>query len=512
MVCFSGLLAACGGGGGGSGGSSGGGSGGTGGGGSSVSHSPIGSSLAALSFPVTGLAAGQSVTFSSGAGSTTLSQDGSVELQAPGTGTLTIAQQPSGETCEFEIRTSSPNPAGGVFSNLTVGTSVPVAEVQSAPATVNCSVYPAQTPALPQVGVNAKLVPPGQSPQVMPTPIITPVFFSDDPVAAQARESSFLQELVSSRLWSTLSQYGVGGASVTAPIQLSTAAGSSFNRSTTDALLQTHAAAWDGGTLDSRHFFVFFLPNGTTLDVQGAGAYHTAVSVGAGGTLVPYAVVPLPSDPLDQIAAEHEVMEGVADPSGYLGYAQVQGSASDLWAPIVNNSSTEIGDMCEMYTTSESDLSGYVLQPIWSNQAAALFQDPCVPGSAISGGALFGAVPASSAIATLSGYLGSLQGVVVPAGKSVTIPMDLFASSPSVGAITLGAMVKAAYTGSGSYDVSGWSLKVDQQGINGDTVNLSITAPADAGPGLYVVDLTVADNQGQVFFWPLAVATTANYT
>ena len=505
--CLGTLLAACGGGGGGGGGGSAGGSGG-----SSVSHSPIGSSLAALSFDVSGLDPGQSVTFGSSAGSITLSQDGSVQLQAPGTGTVSITQQPSGETCEFEVRPTSSAAVTGGGASLTVASSVSVAQIQSAIASVHCAAYPAQAPMLPQVGVNTIMAPPGQSPVVMPAPIITPVFFSDDPTAARTQESSFLQDLAASKLWSTLDQYGVGGATVTAPVDLSVAAGSSFSRSTTDSLLQAHAAAWEGGTLDSAHFFVFFLPNGTTLDVQGAGAYHTAVSVGTNGTLVPYAVVPLPSDASNQIAAEHEVMEGVADPSGYLGYAQLQGAARYLWAPIVNNNSTEIGDLCEMYTTSESDLSAYVLQPIWSNQAAALSQDPCVPGSGVSAGVLFGAVPASSAIATLNGYLGSFQGSLVQAGKTVTIPLQLFASTPDVGAITLGAIVKSVYTGSGSSDLQGWSLRVDSQGINGDTVNLSITAPADAGPGLYVVDLAAADNQGQVFYWPLAIATTANYS
>ncbi len=465
--------------------------------------------MAALSFQVSGLNSGQNLTISGGSSSATISQNGSAQLQASAAATLSIAQQPSGETCEFEVETTQ---GSGTFASLTAGTSVQVAQMRNAIVSVSCSSYPALTPTLPQVGPGTSGNSQTPTPEVMPDPIITPVYFSNDPASAQGQETSFLQKLVASSLWSTLAQYGVGAASVTQPVVLSSSAASPFSRSTAANLLTTNAASWEGGTLDSRHFFVFFLPNGTTLDVAGAAAYHTGVYVGTNSTLVPFAIVPLPSDASNQIATEHEVMEGVADPSGYLGYAQLTGSDNYLWGPVIGNTGTEIGDMCEIYTTTEADLSSYILQPIWSNQAAAAAQDPCVPGSAISGGALFGAVPATSSIATLSGYLGSFQGSVVPAGKSVTLPMRLFASSTAVGPITLNAIVKAVYTNSGSSDLQGWSLHVDKQGLNGDTVNLTITAPADAGSGLYVVDMAAADSQGQVYFWPLAVSTTANYS
>ncbi len=168
--------------------------------------------------------------------------------------------------------------------------------------------------------------------------------------------------------------------------------------------------------------------------------------------------------------------------------------------------------MCEMYATSEPDLPQYILQPIWSNLAAASFQDPCVPAAQAAESALFGAVPAASSLTTLTGAQGSFTGLLVKAGASVTVPLQVFSTSPSVGAITLSAGISGVYTSSGTYDFVGWSIHFDRQGINGDTVNLTITAPADAGPGAYVVDLIAADNQGKVHFWPLAVSTSMNYS
>ena len=291
---------------------------------------------------------------------------------------------------------------------------------------------------------------------------------------------------------------------------------SSFSHNTTDSLLQTNAAAWDGGTLDTNHYFVFFLPTGTTLDVANAGAYHTQTYIqgtNSTQTMVPYAVVPLPSDPNNQIATEHEIMEGVADPSGYAGYGAVQsqGGIANFWAAIIaDNGGTEIADMCEMYTTSESDLAGYILQPIWSNQAAAAGQNPCIPSSFSSGNAVFGAVPAAASVTTLTGSPGTYQGLIVKAGQSVTIPMQVFSTSPGVGAITLGAALQSVTT-TGTFDLNGWTFSFDKPGINGDTVNMTITAPADIGTGIYAVHLTAADDQGDVFSWPLAVATSTNY-
>ena len=508
------LLTACGGGGGGGGSaSSSGGSVATGTPSGGGAPSPAAPSTSALSLQVTGLGAGQSVTLGGGSSPTTLSQNGTARLQVLASNALSITQQPSGQTCELELPGVGGTVAGGTYPSLTVATSLALSQIGQATVTVDCSVYPALSPTLPQVGPSANAGLQGGNPLVMPNPILTPVFFSNDPAVAQTQETSFLQQLVASSLWSTLAQYGVGGATVSAPILLTTPIGSSFQHSTTDNLLINQAASWEGGVLDSRHFFVFFLPNGTALDLPGAAAYHTGVYVGVNQTLVPYAVVPLPSNAWNQIATQHEVMEGVADPNGYQGYAQVQGSANALWAPVINGSNgTEIGDMCEMYTTSETDLPQYIVQPIWSNLAAASFQNPCVPPAQATGSALFGAVPAASSLTTLTGAQGSFSGVLVKAGASVTIPLQVFSTSPSVGAITLGAGISKVYTSSATSDSLGWSFHFDRQGINGDTINLTITAPADAGPGAYVVDLIAADNQGKVRFWPLAVSTSMNYS
>ena len=504
IVGIAALLAACGGGGGGGGGT-------TGGSNFGSTTTPI-----TLTLQATGLASSQSVTVSNGASvPTTFTKDGSAQVQITSTDTLSITQQPTGETCELVMQAPSPfgTQNGTTAPPLTVGTSLPGWQTQNAtsPINVDCSTYPAATPPLPQVGPTTS-----GSPVVMPNPIITPVFFSNDPATAQTQEVTFLQRLVASKLWSNLGEYGVGSATVASPIVLPTAMTASFSRTTTDNLLNTNAATWEGGTLDTNHYFVFFLPNGTTLDVANAGGYHTGTYtlVGSQYVLTPYAVVPLPSDPNNQITTEHEVMEGVADPSGYLGYAAVQspGGISSFWSAVIaDNGDTELGDMCEMYTTSESDLPSYILQPIWSNQAAAAGQNPCMPSSFKSGSSVFGAVVPSQDTTTLTGGAGTFQGILVKAGQSVTIPLQVFSTSPNVGAITLGARVQSFWTAGSASDVTGWTFSFDKQGINGDTVNLTITTPADIGTGIYAIDLTAADNQGDVFSWPLGISTSTTY-
>ena len=156
--------------------------------------------------------------------------------------------------------------------------------------------------------------------------------------------------------------------------------------------------------------------------------------------------------------------------------------------------------MREMYTTSEPDLPEDILQPICSTLAAASLQNPCVPAAQATRGALFSAAPPASSLTTLTGTQGSFTGVLVKAGANMTVVLQVFSTSPSLGAITLGADISGSYTSPRTSDFVGWSFHFDRQGINGDTMNPTITAPADAGPGAYVVGLIAADNQRKVIW------------
>ncbi len=486
ILCLS--LAACGGGGGGS-------TGGT---------SGTGPTSTSYSLTVTGLASGQSATLMDGTQPIPITANGPVDLQSvQPTDAVSIAQQPGSQTCEL------------VFGS-TASTSTTVAQLESTTgAEVDCSTYPAATPSLPQAGVQTGIT----TPDVIANPIVTPVFFSNDPTAAQGQESTFLSALVASKLWSTLAQYGVGKATVAAPIVLSTAAGSSFLNSTAQSLLSANAAAWSGGALDTNRFFIFYLPNGTKLaDNPTANAYHSVADLGPSATPISYAVVPLPSDYTQQQATEHELMEGSADVGAH-GYSTVP----DQWGAVYTTG-MELADLCQPQTaatvtamqTTESDLAGYVLQPIWSNAAAASFQNPCVPDATASDNAVFGATPASPV--TLSGYIGAVadtfaQGAIINPGASVTIPMRLFATSPNVGMMQLSASMIKGYSNATSPDLSGWTFTFDHssQGINGDTVNLTVTAPADAGTGVYFAVVTVKNSNGYTYEWPLSLASSTSF-
>lgn len=456
-----------------------------GGGGGGGSGSAAGTQAAQLSLSVSGLPSGQTVALVAGSQTLDVSSNGvhAFAQSVPMSGTLSIGSQPAGSSCLLLV--------GGQ-----AGTSFALSSAMASGVSVYCSSYPAFTPTLPQVSAPA-----GTTARVLSSPVVTPVFYADDPVAAQSQQLAFLQVLVQSSLWRTLQQYGVGNAAVRPPVVLSTNAGSPYTLAQAVNDVATHAAAWAGGTLTPQQFFVLYVPHGTVLDVAGAAAYHSDTYVN--GTLVSFAVVPLPASAQDQIATEHELLEGSADPDGSSGYSTVPDAA--LWSLLSRNSSTEIGDMCELYTTSESDLAGYVLQPIWSNAAAAALADPCVPQADMS---MFGAVP--SLPATLSGAQGQVPGVVVPPGSSVTVPVRLFATTPAVGIEYVSADMAGYY--SSAANASGWSLHLDKSsGLNGQTLDLTITAPATAAPGLFVFELIAADTSGRIQRWPGAVANSANY-
>ena len=474
-LCAAVLLAACGGGGGGGG-----------------TATTVSMNIAASGIP---------------SGSTVVLQGGSQALSVSANGTVTFSGLSQGDTISV-----SSQPVGGstcVFFNQGVaGTSVALSAITGSTVSLECSVYPAFNPTLPQVGA-----PNAGTPNVFSAPVITPVFYNNVPSASQTQETSFLSMLTGSSIWGVLAQYGIGTPTIRAPVVLPTSAPSSLTTADISNLVTANAASWDGGTVLPQSFFMIYVPNGTSIGTSGT-AYHSAVTIN--GTLVGYALIPV-SGTNDESSPEHELMEGVADPDGVSGYSTFPGALS--WAAQIGqfgsaNPGTEIGDMCEndvtTYSGSSGDpLNGYVLQPIWSNSAAADPANPCVWNST-STQQIAGAIPVLPSTLTDSSGLNPVAGVVVAPGASVTIPVHVFSQNVSFGVLSLSANL-TGYTGTGTGTTTGWTFSFDKQyALNGDTANLTITAPASYTPGLYTFSVNAVSSAGE-FLLPGGISDSTTY-
>jgi hypothetical protein len=306
---------------------------------------------------------------------------------------------------------------------------------------------------------------------------------------------AFLQELTKTTYWSqTTSEYGVGALTILPTIRLSSTPPATITDDTLQTNLLTNTSgpnpAW--GVADSNTIFLFVFPPGTIESsdptskcCQAFDGYHSGVDTGT--TLVPYAVgCSCPgydganvTDLQERtVAISHELVEATTDPLP--GYDTAYGQEDDndiVWTPV---SGGETADMCEFNDDSNYVPPGskYMVQRTWSNAAAALMQNPCVPHTA-STIPYFNSYPALTAIPYNGG---TTMGVNIPIGQSKTIDVILSSTAATPGPwnvmvydydqILVGA--SSPYLG----------LTLDKaSGRNGDTLHLTIT-PHTADPTL----------------------------
>ena len=156
-----------------------------------------------------------------------------------------------------------------------------------------------------------------------------------------------------------------------------------------------------------------------------------------GTSLVPYAVGcscpgfdgPNVTDIQERtVAISHELVEATTDP--FPGPATAYGQEDDndiVWTAV---SGGETADMCEF--NDDSNLvppgSKYMIQRTWSNAAAALMQNPCVPTP--PGIPYFNSYPALTQIPYNGG---TTMGVNIPLGQSKTIDVKLSSAGATPG-------------------------------------------------------------------------------
>ncbi|MGH7283973.1 MAG: hypothetical protein ACRELY_20800, partial [Polyangiaceae bacterium] len=245
--------------------------------------------------------------------------------------------------------------------------------------------YPADHPPLPQVI--------SEGGQVMTAPKFVTVTFPNEALLTDIE--SFSSKIGASQYWtSVVGEYGVG-AGTSSVVHMPTAPDANL----TDEQIQSFIASQVGTTLpepDANTLYVLYYPSSTTITMQGGqacdafGGYHSAAQV-AGGKLASYTVIPRCPPPfqgvttLDQLtaSASHEYIEAATDPlnSSKLTYGNAD-AAGGGWA--LAGGGAEIGDMCAELgdVFIRPDDVGYLVQRVWSDQAAAASHDPCVPQGA----------------------------------------------------------------------------------------------------------------------------------
>jgi hypothetical protein len=332
--------------------------------------------------------------------------------------------------------------------------------------------YPAFTAPFPLVIRNT--VPPVSfgaytPPSIIANPQIIPVFFSDSP--DQPATVAFLQALVASKEWAVLSEYGVGAASVGAPVYLTTAAPATVTTMDAANFVGANAASW--ATLDGSQIFSLFYPPSTVgTSIPGypwpGNAFHT------------FAVTPTDQPVIFTVVINwaiggatnqfHELAEASTDPFFASGDGYwLLSHDNTTWRAITVD--TEVADMCEIAGVFlDSDLP-LPVQAIYSDTAVTNGMFPCTsPGSQLTP---FGAYPVLPD--TYTDGLGPNASLKIAPGASATIAVNLY----SYAALTAPITVSVQQSNINAAKTNVLTFSFDQTtGINGSVVNLTITAPS----------------------------------
>jgi len=343
-----------------------------------------------------------------------------------------------------------------------------------------------------------------------------------------------------SSYWSaTTSEYGVGPATsgpanhvhmtqplpasisytdlqtyVTAALQAAGADGGAAEAGTSDAGAPN--PSWPAPTLDasgnSQTIYSLFIPASTSVTDPGTGTafctegglgYHDNVTVGT--TAVAYSVTlecsSQTTPDLEETAA-HETVEAATNPypeSSTLGY--VGFDPDHLAWDLYTGFNDELADACQNWQDSyyqETASLPYWVQRSWSNKAAPLGHDPCVPALA---GAYHGMTLLASeestvslSLAAIGGSNASSRGFNVTIGQPTTFHVGFFSDAPS-GPWTIAYDFPASLqTFDTSFNPLGngtATVTLDRtSGQNGDEVTVTVTATAKGEGGFQVMAIT----------------------
>jgi hypothetical protein len=215
-----------------------------------------------------------------------------------------------------------------------------------------------------------------------------------------------------------------------------------------------------------------YFPASTTINLdgtpscQGFGGYHNSMT--SGGVTFAYSIMPRCSTGMGTqadfdyltTAASHELAEAATDPfistdpqSPYTGF----GGFTDAWDVPAGG---EVGDRCFDLGGTGADLykeGKYTVQRIWSNGAAKLGHDPCVPAPA----------PATEPYYNVATLASTGDVISIAIGGTATIPIQAISDAPIAGQLAFDA------------------IEITQQLGKGSNV-LSVVSTSPAGGGIYV--------------------------
>jgi hypothetical protein len=416
-----------------------------------------------------------------------------------------------------------------------------------------CSKYPAVNPEIPKVTTMPGVT---GTAQVIASSTTVPVYISTGSLATgnESNDATYLNQLVNSREWALLSQYGVGAATVDAAVTVNPGSWSQYHAVTPSDL---SAIAQDiqsqGVTLTPSTVLVIYLP--PTVGVDPAGTYGTGytATVAVGNTNVPFALVTDNSTNGRYIAAdsvywmaEAELVNDVTNAGGQ-GYAWMSANP-DLWlgtsvtlqdTSFENDATTVgIGTLCMSVDGAgplqATDISTGDIFPIWSQQDANADRNPCQPNAesfdttqsnpavtlSDSSTPFVGVVPQGTT--TVTGTLGGIsrtdQAMVVAPGQTVTVQAQVFTTAPvqdMTARPSVMSYISGADTGGCSFGSPGgvqpWACsgaplistgavknltRPNAAGVNnGDTIEFTITASSTPFKGMYVLVAMLGNEQ-----------------
>lgn len=520
---------------------------GGGSGGSSASGGGSGGALAGqftLTVNTTGLASGESYQIQDSAPtlnvsqSLTVSQNGAASFSTPlyttdnlqaVKVTVTISQQPSdGAQCVIQPTSNGPYAGDGppVTNNRDLN--------------VNCGKYPAVKPvAYAQIGT----FPGGSTAQVIASPQVLPVFFTNSTNVGTYQ--TFLDQLVVSNYWASLSEYGVGKGAVESAVNAATSWPSTVTDSQVRSLITTNNA-W-GASLTSNTVLVLFMPAGTTY-VPSTANGESGSATGEHGQItvngVTFQFVVIPADNQNGGAPEQfrsigwYLVGAVTNPGGGgpniasgKGYTEFGPNpdwyvAQNTYTDLPVEDAVEVGDACGFVNApSESDItlpSGQDLTMLWSNTAAASDTTDTYCGRKPYGVVAdwAGSSAAQEVTATRFGHTFTDQALVIPPGGSASLTLTAWSLSPTIASnsnlpyfnlntnmndewfyVSGSAAPVPCMSGDGGAcaDMPSFTLTPVQsvndqtsgnccsETANGDTFKLTVNMPSTSTPGLWVM-------------------------
>lgn len=332
--------------------------------------------------------------------------------------------------------------------------------------------------------------------------IVTITFASDDDPNLVARLEQFGGLITRSGWWRAVVDgycakdgacIGDGGAG--RPVHLAEALPAELRDTDVDALLLRAAQAGRLGPVDENTLWLVYLPRGVGL-TEGtrryctgrARAFHRSLEIG--GARIPFAVLPRCGDEAQLTGtASHEILEATTNAfPAERGFAFQPGPGPSGFSA----AGLEPVDPCGLVTMDGHWTmdSGFVVQRAWSNRAAALAQDPCVPARADRPYAML--VPREPAVRVRPGGGGETATVVLDASTAGTV------KTWAVSAFDL-----SGYQDGDSYV----ALALDKTTVtSGDTVRLTIKArkPHPSRQGIVALVSTIGVDS---HMWPLLVVT-----